>query len=312
MSALSTLITIQASANVQILEKNYITHKIYLPDDLNEKSAVVIMLHGCTQNAQDFAKITDIKKWSNLHNFIAIFPEQSKLKNPLDCWNWFSKRSNNKKGEIKKIIDLADGVIKKYNLEDSKFFVVGFSAGAAMSNIIGNCYPERVKAMASHDGAHFKALSLKHPLKMLKEGSSIGPKKAAFLGYECSDSKNDPTQKDLLPSIVIHSDQSKVIPTYYANKMFEQLYYFNDLLDNAMLDDSLNLKTEDFTTSNKNENSYKVTKLIDNDGKILMEKNIIYNSHHSWSGGAEGYRFSNPKGPSSSQMIFDFFKQHGL
>lgn len=295
---------------IELKTDKLIKHKIYLPSHLNAQSSVVLMLHGCTQDAASFAEITAIKKWVKEYNFIAIFPEQSKFKNPFDCWNWFTPKNLNHRGEIKKIMDLTNQVIKIYHLESDQFFVAGFSAGAAMSNIIGNCYPNRVKAMASQDGAHYKAFNLKHPFKMLKNGSSLSPEDAAFKGLECALKKTTQHFKPL-PAILLHSDKSSVISTKYTEKMFQQLYSFNDLLDNGNLDDSLELTNEEFL-DNKNQLDYKVSRLKDKEGKILIEKNVIYNSKHSWSGGKEGYRFSNPKGPSSSDLIFNFFKQYGL
>src|SRR6266542_6733895 len=65
-------------------------YKLYMPPAAGERALpLIVMLHGCTQNADDFAAGTAMNELARAHGFFVLYPEQSPQANPQRCWNWF-------------------------------------------------------------------------------------------------------------------------------------------------------------------------------------------------------------------------------
>jgi poly(3-hydroxybutyrate) depolymerase len=66
-------------------------YRLYRPEGTHAQPLpVVVMLHGCTQSAQDFEADTRMNRLADLHGFMVVYPEQPPAANPSKCWNWFS------------------------------------------------------------------------------------------------------------------------------------------------------------------------------------------------------------------------------
>ena len=106
------------------------TYKVYIPNQLpqNKKSPIVVMLHGCQQDATEFAKGTRIEKWADKEKFVALFPEQNIMNNPFKCWNWILPANNSRVGESQIIIEMLNAVIKAHNGDAKKVFAAGMSS----------------------------------------------------------------------------------------------------------------------------------------------------------------------------------------
>ena len=50
---------------------------------------LVVMLHGCTQNPDDFATGTRANRWAEDKRCLVVYPEQIQRANSHRCWNWF-------------------------------------------------------------------------------------------------------------------------------------------------------------------------------------------------------------------------------
>jgi poly(hydroxyalkanoate) depolymerase family esterase len=287
--------------------------KVYVPNNFakKEKHPVVVMLHGCTEDAESFAKGTRIEKWADKYQFIALFPEQSSSYNPYKCWNWVVPTNNSRAGEATAIIDMLNLVIKNYHGDNNRVFAAGMSAGAAMTNILGNCFPERFKALASHDGAQFYSSYIGLDYKdIINNGAAVPAAAAADNASSCSDFI--PGKPKKMPIIIFHGSTSKLMSPIHAFQIEEEMKDFNDMLDNGLRDDSYFLRSEKQVVPDSKTYGYTLYKTIDANNEVLIERYMINTIDHAWSGGVAGIPYNDPKGPDASALIFKFFSRFGL
>lgn len=289
------------------------TYKVYVPNNLpkNTKAPVVVMLHGCQQNAKDFATGTRIEKWADKEKFIALFPEQNIAYNSFKCWNWILPGNNSRMGESQVIVEMLDAVLLAHNGDKSRVFAAGMSAGATMVNILGNCYPERFKALASHDGSQFYSSYLGLDFaEVVLTGASVPSGIAASVGHACSQFIKDRPKK--MPIIIFHGMKSPLMSPMHAFQVESEMKAFNDFLDNGIRDNSYFLEKDVQNFPDNDFYGYNLYTTTDIDHDIIVERYMINDLSHGWSGGVKDLPYNDSKGPDASALIFKFFKRWGL
>lgn len=291
-------------------KRNY---KVYIPNTLkkNSKFPVVIMLHGCQQNAEDFAKGTRIEKWADKNKFIALFPEQNSAFNSFRCWNWIIPGNNSRMGESQVIIQMLDTVLKEHNGDNERVFAVGMSAGGSMVSILGNCYPERFKALASHDGSQFYSSYFGLDFtEIVLNGASVPALVSASYGNSCSSSVTNRPNK--MPIIIFHGMKSPLMSPTHAVQVESEFIAFNDYLDNGVKDNSFFLEKGVLNIPASDVYGYNLFTTTNTDHEVLIERYMIDDLTHGWSGGVKDMPYNDPKGPDASALIFKFFRKNGL
>ncbi len=289
-------------------------YKVYIPKGIakNTKAPVVVMLHGCEQDAAEFAQGTRITQWADKEKFIVLLPEQNKAYNPYKCWNWVLPVNNTRSGETQVIIEMLDVVLEKYNADKDRVFAAGMSAGASMVNILGNCYPERFKALASHDGTqYFSSATAMDFADVVLYGPSVPAPTAAQTGYNCSMFvTNRPTQ---MPIIIFHGMNSPYMSPAHAYQVESEFKILNDYLDNGARDTSYFLEKDvKFIPGSAGTYGYNKYTTTNHKHVVLFERYMINDLSHAWSGGVANLPYNDPKGPDASALIINFFKTFGL
>ncbi|HEX8400868.1 MAG TPA: PHB depolymerase family esterase [Allosphingosinicella sp.] len=117
--------------------------RIYLPERLPANAPLVVVLHGCTQNAAGYDEGSG---WSNLadrHGFALLFPEQQRANNSNLCFNWFQPADARRGGgEAESIRQMIDWMVAHQSVDRGRVFVTGLSAGGAMASVMLATYPE--------------------------------------------------------------------------------------------------------------------------------------------------------------------------
>lgn len=287
-------------------------YRVYIPSSVarSSRTPIVVMLHGCDQSAEDFAKGTRIEKWAEKEKFIALFPEQSLVYNPFKCWNWVVPASNLRVGEAQVIVDMVDDVVKRYDADANNVFATGMSSGASMVSILGNCFPERFKALGSSDGTQYYATATGLDFaQVVLSGASVTADVAAWTGYGCSYfAQNKPTK---MPIIIFHGMNSPLMSPVHAFQVENEFKAFNDYLDNDRRDNSYFRAKDVINVPETNTYGYTLYTTTDQDNDVIIERYMVDKLGHDWSGGVEG-KYNDPKGPDATALMVKFFKRYGL
>jgi len=130
----------------------------YAPDNLPANAPLVLVLHGCTQNAAQISGDTDWNKLADLYGFYVLYPEQKSINNTSNCFNWFlSAHQQRNSGEPASIAQMTAHLKTLYSIDEDKVFITGVSAGAGITAIMMATYPDLFSAAAIMAGCPYKS-----------------------------------------------------------------------------------------------------------------------------------------------------------
>jgi poly(hydroxyalkanoate) depolymerase family esterase len=117
--------------------------RCYVPDGLKAGAPLVVVLHGCTQDAAVYDHGSGWSTLADRHGFALLFPEQQRANNPMLCFNWFSVGDTQRgMGEAASIRGMIEAMKKAHGVDPARIFVTGLSAGGAMASAMLATYPE--------------------------------------------------------------------------------------------------------------------------------------------------------------------------
>ena len=129
-------------------------YRLYCPPGVGfrERVPLMVMLHGCGQDADGFAASTRMNRVAMRERFLVLYPEQARLANAQRCWNWFETRSGRAHGEATLILRAIDQVCLLYPVDRAQVAIAGLSAGASMAALVVTQHPARFRALVMHSG----------------------------------------------------------------------------------------------------------------------------------------------------------------
>ncbi len=127
--------------------------RLFVPPGLRlgEQVPLMVMLHGCDQNAEDFVASTRMHQLAAREGFAVLYPEQDRMANVNGCWNWFDTRNGRGHAEAALIMRAIDQAFL-YGADRTRVAIAGLSAGASMAALVVTRYPDRFQAVAMHSG----------------------------------------------------------------------------------------------------------------------------------------------------------------
>ena len=128
----------------------------FVPTNLQQPPALVVVLHGCGQTAAGY----DLGAgWSTLakhYGFALLMPEQQSSNNANTCFNWFNPEDTARdSGEACSIRQMIARMVNDVGIDPHRIFVTGLSAGGAMTSVMLATYPELFAAGAIIAGLPF-------------------------------------------------------------------------------------------------------------------------------------------------------------
>ena len=273
-------------------------YKLYVPSDYHGQSLpLLVMLHGCTQNPDDFAAGTGMNQLAEEQSCVVLYPAQHTSANHSRCWNWFKSSDQRREGGEPAIIaGMTRQIIKEYHIDTQRVYVAGLSAGGAMASTMATTYPDIYAAVGVHSGlAHGCAQDLPSALAAMQGGT--GP--LAGLNTQANGS---PTASNV-PAIIFHGDQDATVHPSNGDRVAAQHLA-------AKRASSSKLDAQQHSGKVPNGRSYRCTVYRDASGQPILEQWSIHGAAHAWAGGTSRGSYTDPQGPDASREMLRFFLEH--
>ena len=262
---------------------------------------LLVMLHGCTQSPDDFARGTRMNQLAEEAGYYVVYPAQSARDNPTKCWNWFRPGDQCRdRGEPAIIAELTRHVVRAHGLNPARVYVAGLSAGAAMAVILARTYPDIYAAAGIHSGLPYgSAHDVRSAFAAMKQESGI---------LAACNNAMDQALGAPVPAIVFHGDRDLVVNAHNGDIVVAQSMAGLDGVWNA----------DSYGANDKHVErgvvpggySYTRTMLQDPQGRVLAEQWLVHGAGHAWFGGDPTGSYTDPKGPAASAEMLRFFALH--
>lgn len=184
---------------------------------------LVVVLHGCNQDAQSISRQSGWNKLADHFDFYAIYPEQKRLNNASDCFNWYSEENiTRNKGECGSIKQMIDHMRDSLHIDTTQIFIYGLSAGAAMTSVMMANYPWLFRAGAVLAGGPYGMGTG----AMTGLGAMVNSKSKTSKEWGELVEKNNPGYKGSYPNlIVVHGKKDKVVNPKNSIQLIKQFAY---------------------------------------------------------------------------------------
>jgi len=261
------------------------TYKVYVPSGYSGQALpVVVMLHGCTQNPDDFAAGTRMNELAEEQTFLVAYPRQPQSANMQKCWNWFNAADQQRgDGEPSLIAGIALEVIEEFSADPARVYVAGLSAGGAAAAIMAATYPDVFAAVGVHSGLACGA-ARDMPSAFAAMGGR-GGRRPRGVG-------------PALPTIVFHGDADKTVHPVNGDHVVAQA--------------KANEATTNGVTRGVTPGGMAYTRMVqfDGAGRAVVEQWVLHGAGHAWSGGSASGSYTDARGPDASREMVRFFLGH--
>jgi poly(hydroxyalkanoate) depolymerase family esterase len=249
-------------------------YKLYIPSGYHGQTLpLIVMLHGCTQNPDDFAAGTRMNSLAEEHQCFVVYPQQASNANMNKCWNWFEAAHQQcDQGEPSIIAGLTRRITSEYSVDTRRVYVAGLSAGGAMAAVMGRTYPDLYAAIGVHSGLPY-AVAHDMPSAFAAMNQMGGP-----LG--CQRDKGADAGERFVPTIVFHGDRDTTVHPRNGDEVIAQcatIYSCNSVDTGTAKDPQVTLRRGQVP------NGHAYTRAVHRDtgGKAVLEQWRIHEAGHA-------------------------------
>jgi poly(hydroxyalkanoate) depolymerase family esterase len=249
----------------------------------SERLPLMVMLHGCGQNAQALAASTRMNQIAALERFLVLYPEQDHLSNMQGCWNWHQTRSGKAQREADAIAAAIDKICLTQAVDPKRISLAGLSAGAGMAALLATRCPERFRAIAMHSGiapgvAHSSASAL-----------------TAMRGHRAGVPLSPRADGAHLPALLVIQGSADHLVAPSNGVEAARLWAAPE-----------GAKPGQPRTVQRGARYPCIITDYRSQSRLVVTLCEIDGLGHAWSGGAASQTYSDPKGPDASRMIWTF------
>ncbi len=273
-----------------------LAYKLYLPPvsgtapGATLQRPLVLMLHGCTQDPDDFAAGTQMNSLARELGVAVLYPAQTKPANPQKCWNWFKPQHQQRdRGEPAALVALTQSVVAAHDIDPARVYAAGLSAGGAMADILGRCYPDVFAAVGVHSGLPTGAAhDVMSAMSAMHGGATASPR-----------SEGSP----MPPLIVFHGDADATVSARNGDAVVA-----GALGAARETGEAATVRRVEGTSAG----GQRFTRTVypATAGHHAVEHWQLHGAGHAWSGGSRSGSFTDPRGADASSEMLRFFLAH--
>jgi poly(hydroxyalkanoate) depolymerase family esterase len=264
-------------------------YRLFVPScRTDELRGLVVMLHGCKQDPDDFAAGTGMNLLAEEHCLLVAYPGQSGTANVSGCWNWFDPAHQSRDaGEPAILASLTGEIVAEYGVRSDRVFVAGLSAGGAMAAVLAETHPELFAAVGIHSGLAYRSASdvMSAFAAMRGEGGSKRSGRGRAMGPRL---------------IVFHGTADRTVHPCNAESIVTSA--------RAAVPHGASHEV-----CGRSDNGRGFTRSVVEapDGTSRVEFWLIEGGGHAWSGGDPAGSYTDPNGPVASAEMLRFFLSDG-
>ena len=279
---------------------------LYKPPGLTtaERLPLVVMLHGCGQDAGALALATRMNRIAARERFLVLYPEQDRLANPQGCWNWYEVRSRRAYGEAAIIRAAIDQVCLLYPVDAQRVGIAGLSAGAGMAALVATRYPEHIAAVVMHSGvppgvanstaSAIRAMHGRAPASSAATPTSSAAPSSTTAPSPATSSSQSSGARSWPPLLVIHGSRDRVVSLSNATDAVRLWAAAAGAVDETVRRVQRGARYPMTVTD------------FGSRGRVAATLCEIEGLGHAWSGGDSRERFSDARGPDASRLAWSF------
>ena len=275
---------------------------LYLPSGVAlAPRPLVVMLHGCKQTAADFAASTRMNQLAERKGFAVLYPQQSAGADAHRCWHWYKRATQQGLGDVGLIAAMIRQVQARHQLDPSRTYVAGLSAGAGLAAILALRHPHLIAAAGLHSAPVFGTSdSPMSGFQAMQQGSSMKHRETAR--EFCAGQPQFPG----MPVLLIHGKGDSVVRRVNVDHLTAQF-----LIIDAPFITSAEPVLQRYpgrSGGRRPSHAYKTSTYYAGRRPELMTCEID-TLGHAWSGGDGSVNFSSPEGPDATLLMWTFFSR---
>jgi poly(hydroxyalkanoate) depolymerase family esterase len=277
-------------------EQRVLHYRLFIPSCAGRKPMpLIVMLHGCGQDAADFARGTRMNALAEEYGCLVLYPEQPCSAHWYRCWNWYDQAHQRRgEGEPALIAGLTRRIMAEHAVDAQRVAVAGLSSGGAMAVIMGRTYPDLFSVVGCHSGLpHGSATSSVGAVQAMRDGPD--PAALAHAGPHAGP-----------PVIVFHGDADATVNQKNGSGVVRQsvaghpVYQQGEHARIAIVEETGRSGGRRFTRRIHREKR----------GCVLAEQWTVHGTGHVWSGGSLHGSYTDIRGPKASEEMLRFFMNH--
>ena len=283
---------------------------------------LVVMLHGCTQDPDDFAAGTRMNALAQERGLFVLYPAQAPRSNAHKCWNWFVPGDQRRgHGEPSLLAGMTRHVMETHPVDADRVWVAGLSAGGAMAAILAREYPDLFAAAGIHSGLPPGAAhDVVSAFSAMKSGASAAlpgwpgasghaPVRAplvAWPGTALAEGSSAPGADAVegAPVIVFHGDADATVNVLNGSHAIDAALGTSPVQAVRESGRSGEGVGRGFTRT-----VYRASRTSEA-APSRAEHWVVHGTGHAWSGGDAAGSFTEGEGPDASREMLRFFAEH--